>query len=462
MSEVTLSQVLSEREERVLLQKEFLKTCRSALISFTMNIAGPVKDSPLIRRAFLWGLDLLSHRLPSEKILKTRVDFLPTGCRALLAVSFDACTLKSICTEIEEATPLGRLFDLDVIAPNGEKLARNALRGCIVCGAPGRACAAGRLHSVKDLQTVTARILTEHFASADANALASAAVESLCDEVNTTPKPGLVDRRNNGSHIDMTPDTFLNSAEALRSYFCACVTIGRQTAECEPGETFALLRKEGLLAESKMYKATGGVNTHKGAVYSMGILLGSVGRLWKPEAPIAPTADLLSQCSALSKDAAAADFAAATDATSGQRLYLQYGLTGIRGEVASGLPSVGSVSLPIYSALCKRGLSSNDAGAVTLIHLIAQVKDTNLYHRGGEEGAVFAAEYAKTLLAGTPIPSLRDIEAMDDALIKRNLSPGGCADLLALTYLLHKLSSERWRLANIEPFCPPSLFPDLI
>ncbi len=104
-------------------------------------------------------------------------------------------------------------------------------------------------------------------------------------EVCTTPKPGLVDRHNNGSHRDMDLFTFLDSTTALLPYWHQAVSIGQETAGLLPEETFARLREAGLAAERAMFRATGGVNTHKGAVFSLGCVLGAAGRLWTRRGP---------------------------------------------------------------------------------------------------------------------------------------------------------------------------------
>lgn len=435
MTEVTLAEMLIARDERARLQKELIEAYRSPLVSFTMNIAGPVKDTPAIQRAFRFGLSALLDTLSHECVLFSKAHSSVTGSEAMLAVELDARALKKICTNIEESSRLGRLFDMDVIDTNGRKLEREAERDCIVCGKSGRACAAGRLHSVEELQAVTSRIITEHFESTDREMFASLAVESLIKEVETTPKPGLVDRRNNGSHSDMDIRTFKKSANALKPYFCRCVEIGRATAELDPSETFEALRTAGLLAEKSMYEATGGVNTHKGAIYSMGVLLGALGRLWRVEAPVPELSLILSESTALVKSSVLSDLERANGFTAGERLYIERGLKGIRGEVASGFESVVNISLPAYESALKNGSCENDAGVIALLHLISQIEDTNLYHRGGESGAELAKAYAKRLLDGSP--SLSEVEKMDDAFIERNLSPGGCADLLAITYFLH-------------------------
>ena len=439
MTEVTLQQILRAREERVKLQQQLLQEFKCPVICFTMNIAGPIKNTPLIQRGFRAGLTALEQQLPGSNVQKRLVDIADTGCTAMLAVRMGAAQLKEICIAIEDATPLGRLFDMDVLDATGRKLERTTQRGCIVCGAPGRSCASRRAHSVEQLQNVTKNILRTHFAVADQEYIASCAVQSLIDEVNTTPKPGLVDRRNNGSHVDMTVQHFIASANALEPYFAQCAKIGQETANLPPEDTFPPLRQAGLAAEKAMYEATGGVNTHKGVIYTMGVLCGGIGRLWSAETTVADVSTILAECATIVQSAVKADLTAAKGATPGEQLYLKYGLGGIRAEVAGGLPSVANVGLPCYQKAIADGLSHNDAGAITLLHLISQVDDTNLYHRGDREGAKWAREAVASLLQSHPVTTTRQIEALDDAFIARNLSPGGCADLLAVTYFLHRL-----------------------
>lgn len=441
MPDVTLEQVLAEREARVQLQKKLLDIHRCPVISFTMNIAGPEKITPLIQRAFRAGCAALDAALASFTVLGRTEDYLPTGCRMLCAVKADARTLKDICTAIEEQTPLGRLFDIDVIGADGEKLSRREMRGCIVCGAPGRACAAGRLHAVAELQSATRAIITAHFVEVDRDRIASAASSALIREVMTTPKPGLVDQRNTGSHRDMNLQTFVDSANALTPYFAECIEIGQTTKEATPATVFPVLRRAGLAAEQAMYAATHGVNTHKGIIYAMGLLCAAIGRLWTPEQPATPAAQILQTAAALVRDAVTEDLAAADGKTAGERLYLAHGITGIRGEAADGFPAIANISLPFYTAARARGTDENTAAVLTLLQLIAAVQDTNLYHRGGLAGAAYAASCARDLLSQAEAPTMAAIEALDDAFIARNLSPGGCADLLALTLFLHDLQS---------------------
>jgi len=431
-----LHEILAARERRVQRQQALLAQFSVPLVCFTLNIPGPIKDSPLIRRAFDEGLRLLDDRLTN--VLYQEATSAPTGSVAFYAVDMPVSELKELCAAIEDSCPLGRLFDMDVLDTDGKKLDRAIQRGCMVCGAPGRLCAATRAHSVELLQQTTWRIITEHFSDADAAYIADTAVQALLEEVHTTPKPGLVDEHNTGSHSDMDIPLFTASAKALRPYFLQCARLGQQTAAQPPQVTFPLLRAAGVNAEKQMYAATGGVNTHKGAIYTLGILCGAAGRLWTAEKPFAREKHILKEAAQMVRPFVKADFAAIdTPKTAGERLYLEQGLTGIRGEAAAGFPSVEDISLPVYRRLLDQGRSANDAGAIALLHLIARVEDTNLYRRGGPEGAAFAKSAAGALL---PEPTMAQLFLLDSHFIRRNLSPGGCADLLAATIFLHRLT----------------------
>ena len=432
--EITLKEILDAREERVRMQKELQKEKPYPLICFTMNIAGPIKTSPLIVRAFEYGLKELEDAIKDYKVAAKVTEYKSYGPMSIISVMANAQDVKDICIKIEESCSLGRLFDMDVIDVDGKKKERQKERCCIVCGKTGRACAAGRLHSVEELQSKTQEIIYEHFANEDSVKVAELAKKSLIDEVRTTIKPGLVDLSNNGSHRDMNVQTFEDSANALLDYFEKCIRIGINTSQNTPEYTFYKLRQAGIEAEKDMYNATGGVNTHKGIIYSMGVVLGALGRLWKPELPIAKTETVLNECSAMTRTAVEKDFGNIDNSTSGGRLYLKKGIRGIRGEVADGFPSIKNIALPVYTNELANGKTKNDAGVMTLLHLIAKIYDTSIYNRGGDEGVKYAHEYAKKLIYNTP--TQKNIEEMDKAFIEKNLSPGGCADLLAITYFL--------------------------
>lgn len=439
--EVTLAQVLDARERRVRRQADLHREYGRTILSFSMNIPGPEKVSPMIRRGFYAGCEVLDGAFPEGSVLHCERTEAVTGCEAMYVLDMEPLAVKTITTRIEDEHGLGRLFDMDVIGPDLKKLDRETVggrtRGCMVCGAPGRGCASRRVHTVAQLQAATNSILRGYFAETDSRRIGILAVRSLLDEVSTTPKPGLVDLHNSGSHRDMDVAVFRASAEALGDYYRACARIGMDSAGEVPSETFRRLREEGLRAEQTMYAATGGVNTHKGAIFTLGLLCGAAGRLWNPEGEWEAAA-LFREISHMTREAVEADFRKGGD-TAGHRLYREYGIRGIRGEAAEGLPSVADIGLPSYSNCLARGMTPNDAGVRTLLELIARVADTNMISRGGIEGAQAGAKMAAGLLSSDY--TMADVERLDDWFIQRNLSPGGCADLLAAVYFVHALTA---------------------
>jgi holo-ACP synthase/triphosphoribosyl-dephospho-CoA synthase len=229
---------------------------------------------------------------------------------------------------------------------------------------------------------------------------------------------------------------FHRSAEALEDYFTECARVGMETAGEKPEDTFRLLRQAGLQAENAMYQATDGVNTHKGAIFTIGILCGAAGRLWTGENNWNLEA-IFREVSSMTRQAMERDWAKGGN-TVGHRLYAEKGIRGIRGQVADGLPAVAEMGLPIFRDCLERGMDRNEAGVRTLLHLIAQVEDTNMIARGGFARAREAAQQVKTLMENDF--SICDVETLDDWFISRNLSPGGCADLLAAVYFLDSLT----------------------
>ncbi len=443
MREVTLQEVLDARERRAEAQRQLLKQYARPLISFTMNIPGPVKDSPMISRAFDEGLRMLDDALGEAGIacVSRQITHADTGNEFLCAVKASAAAVKEICTRIEDGSPLGRLFDMDVIDLDGQKLARKEERRCLVCGALGRGCASRRLHSLEELNAAVTRLLREGLLAADADSVDAMVTHALLEEVATTPKPGLVDRNNDGAHRDMTFLSFQMSASALRGYWKDCFLIGAKTAELPAREAFAEMRARGMEAERKMLAATRGVNTHKGAIFTLGTICGALGRLWQPEAPCTDHERLSKACAVLCADAVEADYSVLEKSraahTAGERLYLQYGMRGIRGEVAAGLPAVLETGLPVLEACLDEGMSRNDAGVIALLYLIARGEDTNMIKRGGYALAREMSSYLRDELRRNPRPTMESVRQLDELFIRRNLSPGGCADLLAVSFFLH-------------------------
>ena len=450
--EVTGYEMLAARENRAARQSEWLAGQEGCcLVSVTMNIAGAVKNTPLILDGFSAGMEMVDDMLRNLGVSVCRGEqwLLKTGCEAFRLVRCDADEVKRAMIGLEEASAFGRLMDIDVLGLEKKPLSRGDLglpgRRCLVCGAPAQVCGRSQRHSYDQLRDMTNHMIQTFLEERRADRVAALACRAMLYEVMATPKPGLVDRANSGAHTDMDVFTFAASASALTPYLRSAYLMGRRSSE--QLQLLTGLRAAGRLAEEEMNRATGNVNTHKGLIYSLGLICGALGCCDANEQHA--LGDLLKACSALAAETVTADFGALAPSrkTAGYTLYKTRGVGGIRAEAAAGFPSVTKVALPVLTELMQRGLDANDAGAYTLLALLGRVTDTNMIARGGMEKAAAARTKALALWPWDTVPEqlppLEAVRELDQQFITDHLSPGGCADLLAISFFLYYLNEEK-------------------
>lgn len=439
--------VLDAREKRAAKQQALLAKYEKPLLCFTMNIPGPEKVNRDVKLGFFIGKQLLKDALKGCRVLHTENQVTPAGCEAFYVVDMPATELKRLTVELEDADALGRLFDMDVLETDGHKLDRQSLgypkRKCMICDKDAVVCGRSRTHTVEELQDKTGFLLYLAGRQQLAEFIAVHAYLALTQEVSVTPKPGLVDRNNAGAHRDMNLQHFFASANALRPFFCRFAEAGYLTRDAAPTETFRHIRPIGMEAEQAMLSATNGVNTHKGAIFSLGILCAAAGRL-SPEDWSAQ--QILDTCKKMTCSIVESDFANITEETAktaGEMLYARYGITGVRGQAAQGFPAVAQTGLPTLQQGLSQGLSLNDAGAIALLHLLTAADDTNLIHRSDRQTQLQTKLQIQTLLEKEPFPDMDVIRQLDQEFIQKNLSPGGSADLLALCFFLLFLTNNQ-------------------
>lgn len=340
----------------------------------------------------------------------------------------DALKAKAAAIRFEQLSPGGALLDIDVMDREGNPLSRRSLgqmaRACLVCGeAPAALCISGQRHSREQSEAAFEHLLRELQDSL--TAYGEPALRAMLYEAAVSPKPGLVDRFGKGAHADMDYFSFLRSAAALAGYFQDCGLLGEKWAD-DPGGMLSQLRPMGLAAERAMLRATGGANTHKGLIFSLGILCAAAGHMGLPAKPDALCATAARIASPALRDP--------EDGSHGFVVKARYGAPGIRGEAAGGFPSA-LAALPALEGALLAGESTDEAGLRCLLHLMAGTGDSNVLHRSGPEGLAFMHEGARALLTGTC--SRDSILAFGQALEMRGISPGGCADLLAVCFFLH-------------------------
>ncbi|WLI91773.1 triphosphoribosyl-dephospho-CoA synthase MdcB [Massilia sp. R2A-15] len=263
--------------------------------------------------------------------------------------------------------------------------------------------------------------------------VARIAVGCLHTELILYPKPGLVSLVDNGSHTDMTAATFVRSMFALRHYFARICRAGFDDAP------FAVLKQLGIEAEARMMRATGGINTHRGAIFSLGMLCASIG-LARAQG-IAPGANGLRAVMLIRWGEDLAAHTRPAGATShGLQAAALHSASGAREEGALGLPSVFEVGLPALRRTLAAGRSMQFARIDALFALMAHVSDTNVLYRGGAQAASTVRQHASCFIemGGTAHPEWRSYAiACHQAFVAERISPGGAADLLAATCLVH-------------------------
>lgn len=277
--------------------------------------------------------------------------------------------------------------------------------------------------------SVAAQATTVESASADIERHALAALHA---ELACYPKPGLVSPVDSGAHADMCADTFRRSIASLSGYFHEMAAAGA----C--GADFRALNRIGRRAEARMLEATGGINTHRGAVFSLGLLAAAAGSL-----AVIGRRDPAAVC-----DSVAARWGrdilsmrlVQDDPTHGELVRSRYRVPGAREQAAKGFRVVLRHGLPALESAFDAGASRNDAAVQAIMAVISVLADNNLLYRAGRSGLAHARRSALAFLATGgmlgPDGYVR-AERMHRDFVARNLSPGGSADLLAATLFLH-------------------------
>jgi triphosphoribosyl-dephospho-CoA synthase len=267
--------------------------------------------------------------------------------------------------------------------------------------------------------------------------LADTAAWALIEEAELTPKPGLVDQRGSGAHCDMNLAMLRLSATALHPTFLELAQSAHGVApSINLRRALGAIGREG---EATMLRVTGGCNTHRGAIWTLGLLCAAAASLpqskWSANAIAAHAADI----SRLPDSPPQFD-------THGALACQRFGVRGARGEAAKGFPHVINRALPALRASRTHCAEERLARLNALLTIMTTLDDTCLLHRGGAKALAMAQRGASRVLlsggAATPA-GMRALLKLDRELVAANCSPGGSADLLAATLFLDRLAGGK-------------------
>ncbi len=455
--EITTSDICKARDTRMEKVSFYLEKETAGLILFLLNIPGSRKDLPLYRNVFNTGLRLIKQSFNTNSIefsvKEINIPESGTGAEAYITVSNTELSLvKQITSKIEESHPLGRIFDIDVFNSSLNQIkSERKTRKCFICERPAFECARSRRHKLSEVVGHINKKAEKYFDSLCWKT-ASTAARAMISEVLVTPKPGLVDRLNTGAHSDMDIFTFTDSAAALVKTFYDIAKKGYEFNNPNSGEQdlsllLEPLRKSGLEGEKTMFEITNGVNTHKGLIFSIGILAGAAGYLFSQSMEKISPELLCLTGKKIVKGITERDFKKTGDkTTSGERAFKKYGIKGARGEAEGGFKS----SLKALSILKNHLNNKEDFNlslAETLLYIISETEDTNIPGRTSIKMLGYAQDKCREFIKDGGVfkkDGVEKLKKLDNDFISRNISPGGSADILATTLFLYFMEENNF------------------
>lgn len=271
------------------------------------------------------------------------------------------------------------------------------------------------------------------------------AMQAMIYEVSCYPSPGLVSPVSRGAHKDMDFFTFVNSTSVLNKYFMIFVQEGFSDKSYK--EIFERIRIIGMEAEKDMFIKTKGVNTHKGMLFLIGIICAAIGKAFNEKKKFDEIKRIIQEMARGIVDKELATLRNKSELSHGERLYLKYNTEGIRGEVEKGIPTVFDFSLNIYKE--SQNLSINDRLVHTLIGIMQICDDSTIMHRHSIKILEEVKERSREIISLGGMKSeigRKKINSLCDEFVKRNISPGGSADLLGVTVFLSLVEEYMNRL----------------
>jgi triphosphoribosyl-dephospho-CoA synthase len=443
---------LDARDARAALVSEVLRSARArgtpTVAWISTNVPGPDKRPEGLVRVFGRTIAAAKTRLPAAEIAVEGDDLL--GPYAALFVAGAPADVKRSAVGLEEETRAGRLIDIDVYDPEGSPWDRARLalpqRVCLVCDEPARDCIRLKRHAPRELAAAVAALLAPN---GGADALARCLVDGARLELALTPKPGLVDRQDNGSHPDLSYSLMMQSIALLPLYFDELLALRRGGAPLEA------CVEAGRCAERRMFDAIG-ANAHRGYIFLSGLLL--IAACDTEGAPAPPEARR-----ATGRAAETAGFAAAKlDALRARVRTLareffgrrpaggsetfptgRHGGDGIRAEALAGLPSIFDAGLPALRGSLRETGDFTRSSYALLGVLMQRVDDTTAIARCGPDGLAQlkrdGAELSRLVDTGASL--IPFLEALNDVYRRRRLTMGGVADCMAVVFAFHQLGA---------------------
>lgn len=455
---LALKKILQAKENRAFLKNDLLIN-KTIILSFTLNIPGFPKSNPTINVFFTYVLNELKAYLLANRInidLKSENNFIDDAGNYYLAqiknCKKSASQIKLLTEIFEKQHKLGRLIDVDITDKNGNYISSKKLKACFYCNEkPAIICMHEKSHSYKELRNfifkkINSYIIIEKNKNL-AQKLSSIALKSILYEVSLSPKPGLVDFLSSGAHKDMNYYTFLNSSSALAPFFLEFAKKGFLFNE-ELSQALPIIRVIGLNAENAMFKATKKINTQKGIIFLMGISLFASAYTIKKNT-IFNLDYFKNTVKEICLNLVHNELSDSNlEVTHGELSYKKFGIkgAGARYEAEQGFPTIINNSLQVLENNFNENLflekeKINYALKKTLLKIISVNNDSNILFRKGIKTLEILKEKAKIAFKDD-----KKYKELCEFCLNENISPGGSADLLAVTIFIYFVKEIKYEL----------------
>lgn len=440
-----ITEFLFDRDKRVAYQEHLLKENKDkTLVTIRINYPGIEKSNyitdNIVNTIYNEILTYYGKFIVFEDKYKNK-----EGIVAHFLFDLDFVNVKKEMINVEEEHILGICLDIDVYTLKNDKvigISRSDLfkkpRRCFICDLDAKICSRAQTHTIDEIKNYF-EVVYKNFKDSQkktdslAYEVSQMALKAMISEVSTFPSFGLVSPISSGAHKDMDYYTFLNSAVAITPFLKKMFEVGY--SYYSPEYIFDAIRDIGKECEEKMFEATNNINTHKGMIFLMGISMAAIGKALYENKEFYQIQDIIKSMVKNILD----DFKELhkkEKLTHGERLYLEYGFTGIRGQVQDGLSVLFDNIIDNY---INSDLKENDLYTQILIELMARVEDSTVVYRHDISTLRKVQSDAKDLLNMGGIfteEGRQKCHHLEDLYIKENISPGGCADLLAISILL--------------------------
>lgn len=347
--------------------------------------------------------------------------------------------LKQLCERFEEVHPLGRFIDIDLNNAQGSNISSGKSKPCFFCHKkPAIECRRLNTHNTVQVRTYMFEKMAGYCRDQRENILvkriSALGLKALLEEISVTPKPGLVDKFRSGSHTDMDFQTFLASSAAISGWFEELVRAGFSFGDDDLTRALPIIRNIGLRMESAMFASTRNINTQKGLIFLMGLALFASGKIYS-KSDVFDTESFRSIIRDICRDLVSRELATITGSgtTHGEKVFRQYGFSGARGEVENGFPLVFDFGLPQLMAVAEPG---DEEKLKCLMAISSNNNDTNILYRRGPDVLNEFRRLCKNLLENFNASGYTEVAEFCG---NEHISPGGSADLLAVTIFVHSI-----------------------